>query len=210
MKLNAARLCVLITESGCRNDWQEVVRSCLDGGAEMIQLREKQLDDEQLLERAHWLAEQCQAAGALCMINDRADVAAQCAADGVHVGQDDMVVSAVRTIVGPEVIVGLSTHTLSQMQAVDSDVDYIGVGPVFTSKTKQFESLAGLDLLHDAECCDFPWFAIGGMDESTIPDAVRAGAKRIALSSAVIGAEQPAAIVARVRRLMKSELGVTL
>ena len=126
-------------------------------------------------------------------INDRPDIAPLCDADGAHVGQDDLSVRAARRIVGPDRLVGLSTHSVEQAcRAVLEGADYIGVGPVFSSSTKQFATLAGLDLVRRvADEITLPWFAIGGIDPSNVNQVVEAGAQRLAVSGAICSADDP-------------------
>jgi thiamine-phosphate pyrophosphorylase len=202
-RLERSRVCVLVTESGCRRPWKDVVNACLDGGADLIQLREKQLDDSELLERAGWTAEKCRASGALGIVNDRADIALLSGADGVHLGQDDLSVPQVRSLIGSDVLIGLSTHCFDDIRsAQELDADYLGVGPVYPSKTKDFDSWPGLELLQDATNCALPWFAIGGIMQSNIADVVAAGCRRVAVSAAVIAEDKPDKTVAQLIRLL--------
>ncbi|MCH2210698.1 MAG: thiamine phosphate synthase [Fuerstiella sp.] len=195
-RLGQATVCVLITEQGCRHGWKQVVESCLQGGADMIQLREKHLDDSELLSRAKWLAQICHEAGALCIVNDRSDIAYLSGADGVHLGQQDCCVKDVRRVVGADLLIGLSTHNAADIDSAAAHAaDYLGVGPVFASSTKHFDSLAGPELMATAGFVTKPWFAIGGIDRNRVEQVAGAGAQRIAVSSAVIGAEEPDRIV---------------
>ena len=191
-RLLTTHLCVLVTEAGCRHPWKQVVEACLIAGADMIQLREKQLDDQELLARARWLTKACDFANALCIINDRPDIALLSGADGVHLGQDDCRVSDARQLIGPDHLIGLSTHSPEDINSADAlAADYLGVGPVFPSVTKTFDRIAGLELISEAASLSKPWFAIGGIDQSNIQKVVRAGAKRTAVSSEVIAADKP-------------------
>jgi len=158
----------------------------------MIQLREKQLDDQELLARARWLTEACDFANALCIINDRPDIAQLSGADGVHLGQDDCRVGAARQLIGPDHLIGLSTHSPEDINSADAlAADYLGVGPVFPSVTKTFDRFPGLELISEAASSTKPWFAIGGIDQSNIHEVAGAGAKRTAVSSVVIAADKP-------------------
>ncbi len=132
-------------------------------------------------------------AGALYVMNDRADLAVVTEADGVHVGQDELSVKEARRIVGPHRLVGVSTHTIEQArQAVLDGADYIGVGPVFPSVTKSFESPAGLELVRQiAAEIALPWFAIGGINAENVDSVLEAGATRIAVSHAILSADDP-------------------
>lgn len=203
-RLGNSRLCVLVTESGCTLPWKEVVRRCLDGGADIIQLREKNLDDCELLQRASWLSETCRSAAALAIINDRPDIALLGNADGVHLGQDDLTVDQTRQLIGDDLLIGLSTHSFDDIQSAQKlNADYLGVGPVFPSTTKNFRSWVGLELLRDATSSELPWLAIGGIQPSNINDVVEAGSLRVAVSAAVIAADKPEHVVAQLIAHMK-------
>ena len=140
-------------------------------------------------------AELCREHGALLIVNDRADLALACEADGVHVGQDDEPLDAVRAKVGPDLVVGISTHTPAQVDEGErSEADYLGVGPVFPTATKPHVAPVGLDLVrHAAARASSPWFAIGGIDEHNAPRVVAAGARRIAVVRAIRDAVDPQA-----------------
>lgn len=205
-RLLRASVCVLVTEARCRGSWKCVVESCLSAGAEMIQLREKQLDDQQLLDRATWLANACRSAGALSIINDRVDVAQLSGADGVHLGQDDCAVSDARRLLGSDSLIGLSTHSLSDIGSeAAAAADYLGVGPVFSSRTKEFNGLAGLAFVREAVAAEQPWFAIGGIDTNNVQEVVEAGARRVAVSAAVIEAEQPGQVIQQLQEQLREQ-----
>jgi thiamine-phosphate pyrophosphorylase len=195
VRLANVRLCLLATSSLCRGGIERVVRGALDGGCGMIQLREKSLPDRELLALARQLRDWTRAACALLIVNDRADVAALADADGVHVGQEDLSVAEARRIVGPDRLVGVSTHSLDQARAaVLAGADYLGVGPVFPSQTKSFEALAGLDYVRQVAAeIALPWFAIGGIDLGNVDEAVAAGARRAAVSRVISHSTDPAA-----------------
>lgn len=157
----------------------------------MVQLREKNVPDGQLIERARFLREWTREAGALFIVNDRPDIAVLVDADGVHVGQEDLPCAEVRQIVGGDRLIGVSTHNVEQIrQAVLDGADYLGVGPVFVSSTKEFDSLAGLEFVRAAAAeTSLPWFAIGGITAENLPDAIDAGARRIAVTGAICQAD---------------------
>ncbi len=192
-KLRDQRLYLLVTASACRAGLETVVKESLAAGVGLIQLREKQRSDRELLTLARQLRQWTRQAGALLVINDRPDIALLVDADGVHVGQDDLSVYEARRIVGPDRLVGVSTHSLQQAhRAVRDGADYIGVGPVFPSRTKQFDELAGLELVRQvAGEIGLPWFAIGGIDVENVERVQEAGATRVAVSSAVCQASSP-------------------
>lgn len=202
-RLQRARVYVLITESMCRLPWQQVVEQCVQAGGDVIQLREKSLNDRELLRRAEWIRAACRENQTLFVVNDRPDVAALCDADGVHVGQDEFTVAEARKILKPEQLVGLSTHCLQQaIEATEAGADYLGVGPVFPSKTKSFEEFPGLALVNsvaNSAAVLKPWFAIGGICPERIPALIAAGAERVAVTSAVAGAEHPGDMIRAIR-----------
>jgi thiamine-phosphate pyrophosphorylase len=129
----------------------------------------------------------------LFIVNDRPDVARLVGADGVHLGQDDLPVREARRILGPDALIGVSTHSLAQLrQAVLDGASYVGVGPTFPSSTKDFAELAGLEFVRRAASeTTLPAFIIGGVNAETIGAAVAAGARRVAVSAAVAGADDP-------------------
>jgi thiamine-phosphate pyrophosphorylase len=192
-RLADVRLCVLITESACAGPMDRIVQEAAAGGAGMIQLREKHLSDKQLLESARKVRRWTSQAGVLFIVNDRPDIARLANADGVHLGQDDMPVMEARQILGPDLLIGVSTHTLNQVrQAVQDGASYIGVGPTFPSSTKDFAALPGLDFVRDAmRETSLPAFAIGGIGLDNIDQVAAAGARRVAVSQAICQAPNP-------------------
>lgn len=199
--LGAARLCVLVGGLPTLGDVRWVVEEALAGGTQAIQLREKNLDDREVLSRAREIRLATIQAGARFFLNDRPDLARLAGADGVHLGQDDLQVRDARRILGPRGLIGVSTHDREQIErAVLDGAGYLGVGPVFASTTKEFTHLAGLALVRQAaETVNLPWFAIGGIDESNLDDVLDAGAERIAVSSAVVRAPSPRRAAAALR-----------
>lgn len=206
-RLEAVRLCVLI--DGCRGNllaFTELVDKLVAAGVGMIQLRDKKLTDRELLAWAVFLQARTRTNGTLAIINDRADIAAAAHADGVHLGQDDLSISAARAILGPRALIGRSTHSLAQAhQAVFEGADYIGVGPTFPSKTKQFEAFTGVELLRDvASRIRLPAFAIGGVDLTNLDEVLQAGFSRVAVSGAVVAAADPVQAAAEFVRRLKA------
>lgn len=187
------RLCVLITESLCQRPWLETARLALEGGADMIQLREKSLDAGELLDRAKPLAALCRTFGAIFIVNDRPDIALLSGADGVHVGQTDLPANGVRQIIGPDLILGVSTHVIEQARtAVTDGADYIGVGPVFPSSTKPQDTLAGLAYARVVSGeIRLPALAISGITPQNVASLLETGLRSVAVSSTVIAAEDP-------------------
>ena len=193
--LSDRRLYLLATESACPHGLGPAVRGALAGGVGLVQLREKGLPERRLIELGRRVREWTREASALFIMNDRADLAVVTEADGVHVGQDELSVKEARRIVGPQRLVGVSTHTIEQARrAVLDGADYIGVGPVFPSATKAFESLAGLEFVREVAAeISLPWFAIGGINADNVNLVAESGAKRIAVSSAILSANDPEA-----------------
>ena len=159
----------------------------------MVQLREKQLGDERLVAVADAAHALCERLGALLIVNDRPSVALEAGADGVHVGQEDMPVAEVRELVGPDMLIGLSTHAPEEIDAPDAALaDYIGVGPVHETPTKPGRPAVGLELIrYAARHSPVPFFAIGGLDSHNLGEAIDAGARRAVVLRAVADAEDP-------------------
>ncbi len=182
----------------------ELIRSAVAGGVDVLQLREKKLADDELTAVASAAAALCSRLGALLVVNDRPAVAAESGADGIHVGQDDLPVEDVREIVGPELLVGLSTHTPAEIDAVDPGVvDYIGVGPVHETPTKPGRPAVGLELVRYAAAnATVPFFAIGGLDTGNVRDVLGAGASRVCVLRAITGAQDPEAAARELARIL--------
>jgi thiamine-phosphate pyrophosphorylase len=200
-RFEGVRLYVLITESTCKLPWMEVARAAIDGGADCLQLREKNLDSGELLSRAKTLLSLCNAGKVLCIINDRADIALAAGADGVHVGQGDLPAVEARKILGPDRIVGVSTHNLDQARQARLDgADYIGVGPVFRSSTKPRDFVAGLECAREAaQRIPLPTVAIAGITEHNIDEVLATGVQAVAVTAAVVGADDPREMTRRLK-----------
>jgi thiamine-phosphate pyrophosphorylase len=192
-KLAGVSLYVLLAGSQCEAALDWTIAEAAAGGAGMFQLREKELDDRTLLRRARDVRKWTRLNGALFIVNDRPDIAKLSDADGVHLGQTDMSVLEARRILGPEALIGVSTHNLDQVrQAVLDGASYLGVGPAFASVTKQFASLAGIELIKSAIAeTSLPTFAISGINLENINAVVAAGARRVAVSAAIAKADDP-------------------
>src|SRR5207247_3526750 len=132
---------------------------------------------------------------ALFIVNDDPYLALELRADGVHLGQDDMAPAEARRIMGPDAIIGLSTHSAEQIRAAsDAPVDYISVGPIWETPTKEGRAATGLELIRTAEeIATVPWFAIGGIDVDNVEQVTAAGAERICVVGAVRDAADPRA-----------------
>jgi len=207
------RLCVLISEDLCtRHDWLTVATGAIEGGADCVQLREKDLPDGALLERARRLAAAAHERGAAAVINDRPDIALLAGADGVHLGQEDMTVEDARRIVGFDLIIGVSTAGLEEARtARAAGADYCGVGPMFATTTKRKDRLAGSAYLRDYLEADPPLppsLAIGGITPQRLGDLAHAAAGRrfgVAVSSAVCGAASPREVCVAMRTIMDDD-----
>ena len=196
------RLYVLITESLCRAPWHHVAQEAAAGGADCLQLREKDLDGGELLRRSRMLVEICRSAGVPCIINDRPDIALMSGADGVHVGQTDLPAREVRRLLGPGKILGVSTHTLDQAkQAVADGADYIGVGPVFRSSTKPRDFLPGLAFARSVaqSLPQIPAVAIAGIHTGNVDEVLATGVRAVAVTSAVVAADDVRAAAAELK-----------
>jgi thiamine-phosphate pyrophosphorylase len=198
-RLAAARLYLVCDCMPGERDLSEFLTAAIAGGVDVVQLREKNLEDEFLAEAASVAADACDANGALFILNDRPDIAAAVRADGVHVGQDDVSVAEARKIVGPDMLVGLSTHRPSEIDsafptAPDGTpyVDYIGVGPVHATPTKPGRPAVGAELVSYATAhAHVPFFAIGGIDSENVVEALDAGASRVCVLRAISDARDP-------------------
>jgi thiamine-phosphate pyrophosphorylase len=201
-RLRGARL-YLVTES--ERDGRSllpVVEAALQGGADLVQLRDKGADDESLLQAAWEFRKRCDERGALFVLNDRPDLARAVGADAVHVGQRDAPVEAAREEAGPGVLVGISTHDPDQLAAaVEAEADYLCAGPVWETPTKPGRPAAGLEYVRHAakHAGELPWFAIGGIDAGNVAEVVAAGAGRIVVVRAVRDARDPRAAAAALR-----------
>jgi len=189
-RLAQSRLYVLLDGRADSAEFEATVQALVAGGVDLIQLRDKRLDDRDLLARAHLLRRLTSGGPTLAVINDRPDIAALSRADGVHVGQEELDVQDVRAIVGAKILVGVSTHSIEQArQAVLDGADYLGVGPTFPSTTKKFEAFAGLDFVRAVAAeIRLPAFAIGGIGPRNVAQVVAAGLRRVAVSSAIVEA----------------------
>ena len=178
----------------------EQVEAALKGGVTCVQLREKELSEEEFLAEAKEIKELCSRYHVPFFINDNVDVAIKCQADGVHVGQEDMKASDVRAKVGDQMIIGVSAHSVEEaVEAVKNGADCLGVGAMFATSTKSDASVLPKETLRAiCEAVDVPVVAIGGIGESNILELAGTGADGVALVSAIFGA---ADIEAQCRKL---------
>jgi thiamine-phosphate pyrophosphorylase len=163
-----------------RADLRQFLAACIRGGVDIVQLRDKTLDARPLLARARAAAGVCRDLGVPFILNDRPDLALECEADGVHVGQDDAPPALSRRILGPSAILGYSTHAPAELDAATGEpVDYVSVGPVAPTPTKPGRSGTGLEYLrYAASTANHPWFVTGGVTPETIGPMLDAGARR--------------------------------
>jgi len=190
--LQNSKLYALVDTQSDAAAFQEFITDIIDGGVDIIQLRDKQADDRTLLARSQ-IVKDCIAASpreVLFVMNDRPDLAVLAGADGVHVGQEELPVRLVRQMVGT-LLIGVSTHSIGQArQAVQDGADYIGAGPVFESATKEFTQFPGLEYLREVAAeIEIPVFAIGGITAEHLEEVYQTGIRRVAVSSAL--AENP-------------------
>ena len=196
-RMEGARLYVLLDGRASTQEFETLARAIVVAGADAVQLRDKSLDDRRLLERARTLRKIAAPGKTLFLVNDRPDLAVLARADGVHLGQEELTVKDARAIVGPDALVGVSTHTIEQArQAVLDGANYLGVGPVFPSATKRFEQFPGLPLLRVvAGEIRLPAFAIGGIRLENLGEVLEAGFRRVAVSGAITSRDSPASAV---------------
>ena len=175
----------------CGLDRMATIGPALRGGADVFQLRDKHAGDDELLQAAEAIRALCDEHGALFVVNDRPHLALAAGADGVHIGQEDVAIEEARAIVGPELLIGRSTHSPAQVDGA-AGADYIGVGPIHPTPTKHLRPAVGLELVRYAAAnAPVPFFAIGGLDATTLADAVAAGATRAAVVRAISEAADP-------------------
>ena len=203
-RLRHARL-YLVTD--VRPGLEELLAAALAGGVDMVQLRDKSASDDELVRAAAVFRRLCDEHGALFWLNDRPDLVAECSADGVHVGQDDMPAAEARRLAGDEVLVGLSTHSPVQLGAAlaAGEADQLSVGPVWETPTKEGRPAAGLDYVrHAAQVArDRPWFAIGGIDLGNVREVIAAGGSRVVVVRAIRDAADPRAAAAALRAALE-------
>jgi thiamine-phosphate pyrophosphorylase len=229
-RLRTAQLYLCCEARPGGEDPEPLLAAALRGGVDILQLREKSLPRREIELAAQTFRRLCDNHSALFIVNDDPDLARACDADGVHLGQDDTTVAEAREILGPEAIIGLSTHSKDQIAASgdapdqadqgrrergvlrtqateDADMrrsgaspDYISVGPIWETPTKQGRPAVGLELIsHAAANAPHPFFAIGGIDPTNVPAVVEAGARRLCVVRAVRDAENPAAAAEELR-----------
>jgi thiamine-phosphate pyrophosphorylase len=221
-RLAAARLYLVCDSTPGGRELPEVLRPAIAGGVDVVQLRDKLLGDDELAAVSRETGALCRRLGALFVVNDRPAVALEAGADGVHVGQEDMPVAQARELLGADLLIGLSTHAPAEIDALtraqpalDADspfraagdnsrgVDYIGVGPVYTTPTKPGRPATGLELVrYAARHARVPFFAIGGIHAGNSAAVIQAGARRVAVVRAIAETSDPERAARELRALL--------
>jgi thiamine-phosphate pyrophosphorylase len=201
-RLRTARLYFCCDARPRGEDPEPLLRAALRGGVDIVQLREKALPRREVELSALTFRRLCDTHSALFVVNDDPDLARSCDADGVHLGQEDMPVAEAREILGPDAIIGLSTHSKEQIAAsAGQPVDHMSVGPIWETPTKEGRPAVGLELIsHAAANAAHPFFAIGGINPDNAAQVVEAGARRLCVVRAIRDAEDPTAAAEELRR----------
>ncbi|MFQ5687014.1 MAG: thiamine phosphate synthase [Candidatus Scalindua sp.] len=189
--LHRIRLYVLISGKLAARSVNEAARLVIDGGADAIQLREKKISDDEFISLAREIRDITTKRGTLLIINDRVRVAREVNADGVHLGQHDMSITEAREIIGNEKIIGISTHNIIQArQAQKGGADYIAIGPVYPTTTKDYEPSIGIEVFQEiSREISIPFIAIGAITLENLDEVLKAGASRVAVCSAIISSK---------------------
>jgi thiamine-phosphate diphosphorylase len=200
-RLRTARLYFVCDAHPRGADPEPLLRAALTGGVDIVQLREKELGRRAIEVAGATFSRLADVNSALFIVNDDPALARSSRADGVHVGQDDTSVAEARAILGPDALIGLSTHSREQIDAAaDSGADYISVGPVWETPTKEGRPATGPELVeHAARAATIPWFAIGGIDPGNVGRVVTAGARRVVVVRAIRDAVDPERAAAALR-----------
>jgi thiamine-phosphate pyrophosphorylase len=199
-RLRTARLYFVCDARPRGEDPEPLLRAALSGGVDIVQLREKQLGRRAIEIAGATFRRLCDTYSALFVVNDDPDLARSCRADGLHLGQDDLPVAEARQTLGDEVLIGLSTHSREQIDSA-AGADYISVGPVWETPTKEGRPAVGLELVaYAAEHAPLPFYAIGGIDSANADQVVEAGARRLAVVRGIRDADDPTAAAAALRR----------
>ena len=171
----------------------ETVERSLKGGLTLVQHRDKDINDSERMAIASQLCELCHRYNALFLVNDRVDIALAVGADGVHLGQQDFPIASARKLLGQDAIIGQSTTSPEELEiAINNDVDYVGVGPVFATPTKPGKAASGFEYVeYAAKKLSIPWYAIGGIDADNLADVINAGAERVAVVRSIMAAPDP-------------------
>ena len=205
--LHRIRLYVLISSSIVTKSVKETSRLVIDGGADAIQLREKTISYSEFISLAGEVRDITTKRGSLLIINDRVHIARKINADGVHLGQQDMSALEARNIIGDEKIIGVSTHNVIQARQAQKDgADYIAIGPIYPTSTKDHEPSVGIEIIREISgAVSIPFIAIGAITLDNLDVVLKAGASRIAVCSAIMGTED----IYSTTRQFKEKLGET-
>jgi thiamine-phosphate pyrophosphorylase len=203
-RLAAARLYMVFDSAPRGHELPDLLRAAAAGGVDIVQLRDKRLADDELVSVAHASRALCEVLGLLLIVNDRPFVASEAGVDGVHVGQDDTPVAAVRELVGEDMLIGLSTHAPPEIDATDASlVDYIGVGPVHETPTKPGRPAVGPELVRYAAAhSPVPFFAIGGLNAGNVAEVIEAGASSVCVLRAITDSPEPERAARELRDLL--------
>jgi thiamine-phosphate pyrophosphorylase len=191
-------------------NYLEVIEKAIQGGADIVQLREKNKSKKELLEMARALKELTAKYQVPFIVNDHIDIALAVDADGIHLGQEDLPIQEARKIMGPNKIIGISTHALVEaVEAERNGADYIGVGPVYETKSKvDVVDPVGLEYVREVTAnVKIPFVAIGGVKLHNLEEVLEAGAKRICVISAIVGAEDVTTTASSFSKVIKSARG---
>lgn len=206
-RLRTARLYFVCDATPGGEDPEPLLRAALDGGVDIIQLREKEAGTRVIERAADTFRRIADTYGVPFILNDDPELAMSVRADGVHIGQDDMTVAEARKIIGTNHLLGLSTHSEDQIAAAHQTVkdgvpiDHISVGPINETPTKAGRPAVGLELItHAAKVSTLPFFAIGGIDTENAVEVLQAGARRLCVVRAIRNAADPSAVAAELRR----------
>jgi thiamine-phosphate pyrophosphorylase len=209
-RLARARLYVVTGAREEQGDLAAFLAAVLDAGADIVQLRDKDAEAGDMLRWSEDFRAAADRYGALFVINDRPDVAVASGADGVHLGQNDLPPSWARRVVGPDVLIGLSTHSPAEFDAGAPEADYLCVGPLFATPTKPGRPATGLEIVTHAASRERdgteqrPWFAIGGIDVASLHSVGAAGATRVVVVRAAAGTDPGASVRALIDGLARS------
>lgn len=206
-RLRTARLYFVCEAAPAGKDPEPLLRAALDGGVDIIQLREKEAGTRVIERAADTFRRVADTYGVPFILNDDPELAMSVRADGVHIGQDDMTVAEAREIIGTNHLLGLSTHSEEQIAAAHqlvkdgTPIDHISVGPINETPTKAGRPATGLELItHAAHTSTIPFFAIGGIDPDNAVEVLKAGARRLCVVRAIRDAADPAAVATSLRR----------
>ncbi|MDR4509762.1 MAG: thiamine phosphate synthase [Candidatus Brocadiaceae bacterium] len=199
-----ARLYVLISSHLCHGSVLKTLQEVMRGGADIVQLREKTMGESEYLALAKEFRKLTLQSGILFIVNDHAEIAREVDADGLHIGQSDCCVQSARKIIGNDRVLGVSTHNMAQARRAErAGADYISVGPVYPTETKDFEPPVGLEYIRQVkEGINIPSVAIGAINHDNLHDVIHAGGERVAICSAILCREN----VAEATILLKNQI----